>query len=63
MGRSRRKTPGHAQAPAVRGTTAPVLNDRQRAYLLAILKVVEAIEAQMRGLPYRPFQLRPLHGQ
>jgi hypothetical protein len=35
------------------------LNERQRAYLLAIFAVDQAIEADMRQLPYRPFQPRP----
>jgi hypothetical protein len=37
----------------------PALNDRQRAYLLAIFETDQEIEAEMRDLPYRPFQQRP----
>jgi hypothetical protein len=35
------------------------LNDRQHAYLLAIFTVDQELEADMRNLPYRPFQSRP----
>jgi hypothetical protein len=35
------------------------LNDRQRAYLLAIFETDQAVEAEMHELPYRPFQPRP----
>jgi hypothetical protein len=35
------------------------VNDRQRAYLLAIFAVDQELEAEMRSLPYRPFQPRP----
>jgi len=35
------------------------LNDRQRAYLLAIFETDQEVEAEMRELPYRPFQQRP----
>ena len=35
------------------------LNERQRAYLLAIFAVDQELEAEMRGLPYRPFQQQP----
>ena len=35
------------------------LNERQRAYLLAIFTVDQALEAEMRLIPYRPFQPRP----
>jgi len=38
---------------------APALNDRQRAYLLAIFETDQELEAEMRDLPYRPFQTRP----
>ena len=38
---------------------AAELNNRQRAYLLAILETDEAVEAEMREIPYRPFQPRP----
>jgi hypothetical protein len=34
-------------------------NDRQRAYLLAIFETDQEVEAEMRDLPYRPFQPRP----
>jgi hypothetical protein len=37
----------------------PALNDRQRAYLLAIFETDQEVEAEMRDLPYRPFQPRP----
>src|ERR1700694_6125494 len=40
-------------------TRAPALNDRQRAYLLAIFETDQETEQQMRDLPYRPFQPRP----
>jgi hypothetical protein len=40
-------------------TAAPALNDRQRAYLLAIFETDRELEAEMRDLPYRPFQPRP----
>ena len=35
------------------------LNDRQRAYMLAIFAVDQELEAEMRNPPYRPFQQRP----
>ncbi len=35
------------------------LNDRQRAYLLAIFEVDQAVEADMRSLPFSPFHERP----
>jgi len=35
------------------------LNERQRAYLLAIFETDQELEAEMRDLPYRPFQPRP----
>jgi hypothetical protein len=35
------------------------LNERQRAYLLAIFETDQEVEAEMRDLPYRPFQERP----
>jgi hypothetical protein len=34
-------------------------NDRQRAYLLAIFETDQEVEAEIRDLPYRPFQPRP----
>jgi hypothetical protein len=40
-------------------STAGDLNDRQRAYLLAIFEADQAVEADMRSIPYRPFQSRP----
>jgi hypothetical protein len=40
-------------------STAVDLNDRQRAYLLAIFETDQAVEADMRSIPYRPFQSRP----
>jgi hypothetical protein len=40
-------------------TAAPALNDRQRAYLLVIFETDQELEAEMRDLPYRPFQPRP----
>jgi len=38
---------------------APALNDRQRAYLLAIFDTDQAVEADMRSIPFSPFQDRP----
>jgi hypothetical protein len=38
---------------------SPTLNDRQRAYLLAIFTVDQELEEEMRSTPYRPFQQRP----
>jgi hypothetical protein len=38
---------------------APTLNERQRAYLLAIFETDQAVEADIRSIPYRPFQPRP----
>jgi hypothetical protein len=35
---------------------APALNDRQRAYLLAVFETDQETEQQVRELPYRPFQ-------
>jgi hypothetical protein len=35
------------------------LNERQRTYLLGIFEVDQSVEAEMRQLPYRPFQPRP----
>ena len=44
----------------MRGVSAvPALNDRQRTYLLAIFETDQAVEADMRAIPYRPFQPRP----
>jgi hypothetical protein len=43
----------------VTAAAAPTLNDRQRAYLLAIFETDQEIEAAMRSLPYRPFEHRP----
>ena len=40
-------------------SSAVDLNDRQRAYLLAIFETDQAVEADMRSIPYRPFQSRP----
>jgi hypothetical protein len=40
-------------------SAADGLNDRQRAYLLAIFETDQEVEAEMRDLPYRPFQQRP----
>ena len=40
-------------------SAAPALNERQRAYLLAIFEVDQAVEADIREIPYRPFQQRP----
>ena len=40
-------------------STAVDLNDRQRVYLLAIFETDQAVEADMRSIPYRPFQSRP----
>ncbi len=42
--------------PAAASTS---LNERQRAYLLAIFETDQELEAEMRELPYRPFQPRP----
>jgi hypothetical protein len=42
--------------PAAASTS---LNERQRAYLLAIFETDQELEAEMRDLPYRPFQPRP----
>ena len=39
--------------------TAAALNDRQRAYLLAVFETDQAVEADIRSIPYRPFQPRP----
>ncbi len=41
------------------GQQVPDLNDRQRAYLLAIFETDQELAAEMRDLPYRPFQPRP----
>ena len=38
---------------------ALTLNDRQRAYLLAIFETDQEAEAAMRSIPYRPFEQRP----
>lgn len=38
---------------------APGLNNRQRAYLQAIFDTDQAVEADMRSMPFRPFQDRP----
>jgi hypothetical protein len=59
---SRGRTPG--SRPQTCGgraltTRAPALNDRQRAYLLAIFETDQAEEAAWRDEPYRPFQPRP----
>ena len=35
------------------------LNERQRAYLLAIFETAQELENEMRQIPYRPFQERP----
>jgi hypothetical protein len=40
-------------------TSPPDLNDRQRAYLLAIFEIDQEVEADMRAISYRPFQERP----
>jgi hypothetical protein len=40
-------------------TAAPALNDRQRAYLLAIFETDQEVEAAIRSEPYRPFHPRP----
>jgi hypothetical protein len=37
----------------------PALNDRQRAYLLAIFETDQATEADMRSVPFSPFHDRP----
>jgi hypothetical protein len=42
--------------PAAASTS---LNERQRAYLLAIFETDQELEAEMRDLPYRRFQPRP----
>jgi hypothetical protein len=44
---------------ASNGEQVPDLNDRQRAYLLAIFETDQEVETEMRELPYRPFQQRP----
>jgi hypothetical protein len=37
----------------------PALNDRQRAYLQAIFDTDQAVEVDMRAIPFSPFQDRP----
>jgi hypothetical protein len=39
--------------------SAPSLNDRQRAYLLAIFETDQAVEKDMRSIPFSPFHDRP----
>jgi hypothetical protein len=39
--------------------TTPALNARQRAYLTAIFDVDQPVEADMRSMPFSPFQHRP----
>ena len=46
-------------AESVARQGGPDLNERQRAYLLAVFTVDQELEAEMRSLPYRPFQPRP----
>jgi hypothetical protein len=46
-------------AESVARQGGPDLNERQRAYLLAVFTVDQELEAEMRNLPYRPFQSRP----
>ena len=46
-------------AESVARQGGPDLNERQRAYLLAVFTVDQELEAEMRSLPYRPFQSRP----
>ena len=46
-------------APRLRPAAAPALNDRQRAYLLAIFETDLAVEADMRSIPFSPFHERP----
>jgi hypothetical protein len=46
-------------APRLRPAAAPALNDRQRAYLLAIFETDQETEAAIRSIPYRPFEQRP----
>jgi hypothetical protein len=38
---------------------APALNERQPAYLLAIFDIDQQVEAEIRQVPFRPFQERP----
>src|SRR5579864_1675452 len=38
---------------------APTLNERQRAYLQATFDTDQAIETDMRSIPYSPFHERP----
>ena len=39
--------------------SAPDLNERQRAYLVAIFETDQATEADMRSIPFSPFHDRP----
>jgi len=49
--------------PKLMSAARPALNERQRAYLLAIYETDQATEAQIRAIPFSPFRDRPKAGE